>query len=220
MHAVYAFLVDSDCVSKAGSAEALFDAEYAINYCDENNWYQMMMVVYEDGDMESLISGEDWRGREWMQKQYEQMPQEERWEAARAFAASIVAVDFELYGDPMFAIGIESGKRKLDDMSFDELLHDIQSIVPQKLHEFYRDRVGTDPTDDRFDLELYRATQDAVRYSLFMQSVRLGKPFFSEPTGPYDNFRSMDLRPWRSDEDRAKLPEDNKLGIIFVDLHT
>ncbi len=86
MHAVYCFLCKEDPM------EAFHGSSFH-DQLDENNWYQEMLAVKCNGEINPLCPEEDWRGRSALSKNFAEKPQEERWQAALEFAQVCVLWD-------------------------------------------------------------------------------------------------------------------------------
>ena len=226
MHATYAFLVvEQDIANAEYDVPAFFAEAYGDPYCDENNWYQELLLVWEDGEINGgFVVEEDWRGRGWMEKAYAELPAEERWSRARKFAADVVAIDMELYGEPSISLGLEDKPSKVSEMTEEELINDILQVVPQRLADYWK-KVAMAPVDitagtpQRFDLELWKAVKSSKQFQKFSEALSAADdyPFFGDTVSPYESYRAMDLRAYRSEGEEI---EKNRIGILFVDIHT
>jgi hypothetical protein len=193
MHATYAFLVNTedDPVGHEDIVRVAQFHDYIEAYGDENNWYQEMMSLKQDGAITQLSPGGDWRGRDSFYESFAEVPQEERWQKGIEFATGCVLYEIKsaldsLYWDETWEV------REYPDLSLEN--------AGQLIRETIRDRALV-----------------AREYSLKKAAVvldQLGnmetKPFTKDGANPYESIRAQDLRDYK----------DESMALVFVDIHT
>ena len=162
MHAIYSFLMELPI--RAGAKElkeqatSQFETQY-VPLCDENNWYQETALVTKTGRVIQLCGKGDWRGRDSWYGVIRKIEPEKRWDWAWKFALDCVAVEMEVFDAPSIGILPDSkgGHKKIEEMSFDDLLKAIQDWIPKTLSRAYAEVKPGKKDKDRFPDRLYAA---------------------------------------------------------------
>ena len=209
MHATYSFLlsIDNDAADIPAAADGAFDSLFN-NQLDDNNWYQPEALILKDGRAFQMCEKDDWRGRGCLlDETISPILPADRWQWAMHFALSCVAIDLHLFGTSGIALGEQdSGAKKIDGSSWDDLVAAIEDELPRRLSNAYSEIVGKKKLD-AFDLKEYERAKDAVRFEAFRNSER--KPFTDNGhLTPY-NYRCFDLT--NGEEPNA---------VLLVDIHT
>ena len=209
MHAIYTFLMqlpDGPRVKNL-KKEALseFESQY-VPLCDENNWYQEMALVTKTGRVIQLCDHGDYRCRDSWYGVIRKIDREKRWDWAWKFSLDTVATDMELFDIPSLGIlpDPKGGRKKMEQMSFDELLGAIRDWIPKRLSRAYAEvRPGRKGVDS-FLTDYLRQK----RAALFEILNECSMPPFAWPRSPYE-YRAFTLCE----------PEKGN-GVVFVDIHT
>ncbi len=209
MHAIYTFLMQlpaNRCTKELKEeASSQFETQYA-PLCDENNWYQETALVTRTGRVIQLCDNGDWRGRDSWYGVIRKVEPKKRWDWAWKFALECVSTDAELFNIP--SIGIlpdpEGGSRKIEQMSFDELLNAIREWIPKTLSRAYSEIKPRKKGEDTFLTDHARQKRSAV----FEILNECSRPPFAWPRSPYE-YRAFALCE----------PEKGN-AVMFVDIHT
>lgn len=172
---------------------------------DENNWFRHLAVVFKDGnyvmwpDCELEIFGDT--------------PVESRWEVVRRYALQCVAVDFLLFGATPLAIGESGneGNKKIDALSFDELLAEIYNQIPASLSAQYHSLEGKpgglhEIPDESWRVE-HERRKTVLRFEAFRNCDCL--PFTRWPMVSAYEYRAFDIT-WGEEPN----------AILITDIHT
>jgi hypothetical protein len=175
------------------------------NRLDENNWFRHLAVFFKDGSY--LI----WPNSE--PGSFADIPDENRWQAVRLYALQCVAVDFRLFGAITWTLGDSGneGNRKIDGLTFDELLLEIYKQVPASLSEQYSSLKGKPAWLGTIPAESWMTEHDRRKKVLMFEALRNSNhvPFTTWGiVSPYE-FRTFDLT--RGEEPNA---------ILITDIHT
>ena len=209
MHAIYTFLMQlpANLCTKDLKQEASsqFETQYA-PLCDENNWYQETALVTKTGRVMQLCGNGDWRGRDSWHGVITKIKPEERWNWAWKFALDCTAVEMELFEAPSIGIlpDTKGGHKKIEQMSFDDLLKAIQEWIPRTLSRAYAEIKPGRKDKDLFLTDYLRQK----RASVFEILNECSKPPFASPHSPYE-YRAFALCE----------PEKGN-AVMFVDIHT
>lgn len=225
MHATYCFLMDFNKkdVTQA-EIEAAFDDRYASHYCDENNWFQLEAIIFQNGKHLPLCDDGDWRGRSALQEQIEkEIDPSKRWAWGLHWAAEVVAVDMGLFGASNFSLGRKkteiAAEKRLQTLPIEAIFKSINREIPQRLAKAYQAAKPIVPKmtkrgDHNGWLTDYRRAKLAQAFEKFRSACRHDGilPFTDALDHPYVDYRAYDLR---QHGDQAK-----QIGILFVDIHT
>jgi hypothetical protein len=209
MHAIYSFLMDLPI--KLGArhlkeqAISEFEAQY-VPLCDENNWYQETALVTKTGRVIQLCGRGDWRGRDSWYGVIRKVEPARRWDWAWKFSLETIATEMELFEAPSLGIAPDpaGGRKKIQQLSFDDLLRAIQEWIPKTLSRAYAEFKPGKPDKDQFLTDYLRQKRAAV----FEILSECSKPPFAWPRGPYE-YRAFTLCG----------PEKGN-AVMFVDIHT
>ena len=209
MHAIYTFLMqlpDGQCaknLKKAALSE--FESQY-VPLCDENNWYQEMALVTQTGRVIQLCDYGDYRGRDSWYGVIKKVHREKRWDWAWKFSLESCAVDMELFNVPSLSIlpDPKGGHKRIEQMSFDQLLEAIRDWIPKTLSRAYAEVKPGRKDQDSFLADHLRQK----RAALFEILNECSRPPFASPRSPYE-YRAFALCE----------PEKGN-AVMFVDIHT
>jgi hypothetical protein len=237
MHANYFFLLDLDTESvpppdpKTGRAQEVTDAvdaafeSFGDEWCDENNYWQHMIVVFRDGRAYQLAGGEeqgdDWRGRD---RAYDPFvtstPPEERFAKLRKAALECQIGEMGLNGASVsFFLDVDARAAwtKLEALSFDEQMALVRTAAPAKLAEAYAAFGKPQPGDDAPDgkhrawMRNYSRKKTAQIFEALM-SEHHPAPFVAP--GPVYDYRAFDLTTEGDPSEAAGT------AILVSDIHT
>ena len=231
MHGTFVFLIDNldepissdapiddgnlqdgimDRSEAIGIVESTFLREYE-DVLDENNWYETMAVLFQDGTLWNTCNPEDYRGRGNFASGIEERypDKSDRWEWGLRFATGCVALDMGLRDSHSIALVANDANKEIDDMSYEELIKAINEEIPQELSKSY---ANVPEPSDGFDLESYTRKTKSAGFEKFNTSQI--KPFAAYRDNPY-SYRCFDLR---SKTSGTELPKD--AIMLFVDIHT
>jgi hypothetical protein len=132
MHAAYSFLIDENDKDRALSS---FET-YAERHCDENNWYEPLVLVTEDGEVFNCATKDDWRGRDNFAENNGllKMLQKDRFGWAKKFALECVVADmlmgveFSDFGNKECSL-VKRGK----EQGYGDIIASIMQDVPPVL---------------------------------------------------------------------------------------
>jgi hypothetical protein len=209
MHAIYSFLMELPIRAGAKelkeSATSQFETQY-VPLCDENNWYQEAALVTKSGRVIQLCEKGDWRGRDSWYGVVRKIKPEKRWDWTWKFSLSAVATEMELFDVPSLGILPDpaGGRKKIEQMSFDELLKAIQGWIPKTLSRAYAEVKPGKQDKDRFLTDYMRQKRAAV----FEILNECPKPPWAWPRSPYE-YRAFTL--CESEKGNA---------VMLVDIHT
>ena len=209
MHAIYTFLMELPIkrCAKDLKQEAVsqFETQF-VPLCDENNWYQEMALVTRTERVLQLCGNGDWRGRDSWYSEIRKVDRGKRWNWAWKFALDCVSTEMELFDVP--SIGImpdpNGGRKKMEEMSFDEVIRAIQEWIPKTLSRAYAEVKPGKKDKDRFLADYMRQKRSAV-FEILNDCT---KPPFASPRSPYE-YRAFTL--CESEKGNA---------VMFVDIHT
>lgn len=122
MHAIYCFLHRQDD----------FDLDLMSDFLhlDDNNWYQVLATVTDQGELIPRCPENDWRGRDGFQKSLLDIPKEERWDKAVQTAKDILK--YEIVTTLMMLDDYKEYKGEQDYASLEEAL---RKKLAEKAHE-------------------------------------------------------------------------------------
>jgi len=128
-----AFLGDED--ERREFIESEFSDRFG-SRLDENNYYHHLAVFFKDGSY--LIWPKSEPGG------FADVANENRYQAVRRYALQCVSVDFKLFGAMTWTFGDSEndGNKKIDGLTFDDLLSEIYNQVPATLSEQYSSLQG------------------------------------------------------------------------------
>lgn len=187
MHTIHCFLVNQD---EEGCPDQNALDRYLVEMTDENNWYQEMMSVTQDGRIDLLAPENDWRGRNELYKEFLDIPQEERWNRALDLAMECVLSEI--------SYPFKNAKRPItkEDFQFRNL-NDLSTRMRECI------------AGGAMHMEAYKIL---FMTSLLQQVENISMPPFTGVyPSPYSSICAVDLRDERVSEN---------LAIIFVDIHT
>jgi len=209
MHAIYTFLMELPIKLCAKDMKQEATSQFEMDYvplCDENNWYQEMALVTKTGRVMQLCDHGDYRGRDSWYGVVRKIDREKRWDWAWKFSLECVATEMELFETP--SIGIlpdpNGGRKKSEQMSFDELLQAIRGWIPKTLSRAYAQVKPGRKGGDEFLVD-YRRQKRAALFEIFNDCP---KPPFAWPRSPYE-YRAFAL---------CEAEKGN--AVMFVDIHT
>ena len=209
MHAIYTFLMQlpAGLCARELKKKALseFETQY-VPHCDENNWYQAMALVTRAGRVIQLCGKGDWRGRDSWYSVIRRIDEEKRWDWAWKLALDCVATDMELFDAPSLGIlpDKKGGRKRIERMSFDEVLAAIRDWMPKTLSRAYAE---VKPGGKDGDLFLTNHLRQR-RAALFEILNECAKPPLAWPRSPYE-YRAFALCE----------PEKGN-AVMLVDIHT
>lgn len=209
MHGIYSFLMElpTKLCARDLKKEAVcqFEAQY-VPLCDENNWYQETALVTRTGRVMQLCGNGDWRGRDSWYGLIRKVEPQKRWDWAWKFALESTGSELELFDAP--SIGIlpdpNGGRKKMEEMSFDELLAAIRDWIPRTLARAYSEIKPRKKGEDTFLTDYTRQRRAAV----FEILNECSKPPFAWPRSPYE-YRAFAL---------CEAEKGN--AVMLVDIHT
>ncbi len=211
MHAIYSFLMELPiklCDKDLKEAATSHFEEQYVPLCDDNNWYQETALVTETGRVIQLCKRGDYRGRDSWYGLIKKVKPEKRWDWVWKFALDCVSTEMELFDVPSLGIlpDPKGGRKKIQQLSFDELLKAIQEWVPRTLSRAYAEvKPGEkDKNKDKFLTDCLRQKRASV-FEILNES---SKPPFAWPRSPYE-YRAFALGS----------PEKGN-AVLFVDIHT
>ncbi len=199
MHAAYLFLIHTDLSWDDGMVKgAVLNTfeDYADKHCDENNWYQPMLVVCQDGRIIQCAGSGDHRGRDGMYTLHASLPAEKRWETVVNLAWGIASVDLS-QSNPFF--GSKDDRRLSGAAELRELLPGLRQQAGEKIGA----ADGFEQWKGKHLLEAVEAAEKTVC-----------PPFSTLAEGPDCNWRCWDLRDAPVE---ALGPND---VVLVVDIHT
>lgn len=209
MHAIYTFLMDLPIQRCAKEVKRAALSQFELQYlplCDENNWYQEMALVTRTERVLQLCGDGDWRGRDSWYSTIRKIERGKRWDWAWKFAIDCCATDAELFNTP--SIGIlpdpNGGRKKIEEMSFDEVLQAMREWIPKTLARAYANVQPGGKNKDTFLDDCLRQKRSAI----FEILNECKKPPFARPRSPYE-YQAFTL--CESEKGNA---------IMFVDIHT
>jgi hypothetical protein len=173
---------------------------------DENNWFHHLAAFFKDGSYLMWPSSEP--------GVFSEIPVESRWEAVRRYALQCVAVDFRLFGATPWTLGDHGneGNRKIDEITFDDLLSEIYNQVPVSLSEQYSSLQGKPACLTTIPGDSWAKEYDRRKLVLMFEALRNSDhvPFtkWSSVVSPYE-YRAFDL---------TLGAEPN--AILITDIHT
>lgn len=209
MHGIYTFLMQlpPKLPAKALKKQALseFEEQY-VPLCDENNWYQEMALVTETGRVIQLCGAGDYRGRDSWHGVLKKIDRDKRWHWAWKFSLDCVATDMELFDVPFIGIlpDPKGGRKKIEQMSFGEVLEAIREWIPKVLSKAYAEVKPGEKDRDRFLTDYLRQKRAAI----FEILNDCSKPPFAWPRSPYE-YRAF-----------ALCESEKGNAVMFVDIHT
>lgn len=190
MHATYAFLVDQD----KGGIPRVDQFEHYLHWQgDENNWYETLMWVTPDGRLQQLAEAGDWRGRDRFFDEFQALPQDQRWGRALEFARRCAEHEVSWAAMALYMSGGPAGKLPEFEINWPEAGAFLRGQIAQKAQV-------ANP---------YFLNQAAVVLEQ-VESLTLS-PFSDRITDLYSSMRALDLR---------RQADGEKIGIVFVDIHT
>ena len=218
MHGTFVFLMDEiEADSNTSDVESAFEHSFG-DSLDENNWYETMAVLFQDGTIWNMSSEGDYRGRDGFVELICESCQDKskRWEWGLNFAVHCVALDMELRGSNNLGIfqkntEQEKVRKELNEMSYEEVIEAINSEVPTSLSKAYAN-VSIPSDEDGFNIEGYSRKKISNGFEIFNDSAV--KPFSKYTTSPYE-YRCVDLRreSWGTEL-------TSNTVMLFVDIHT
>lgn len=209
MHGIYSFLMELPvklCSKELkGEAVSEFETQYA-PLCDENNWYQETALITKSGRVLQLCGNGDWRGRDSWHGLITKVERQKRWDWAWKFSLECVASEMQLFDCPNIGIlpDPQGAQKKMEQMTFDELLDAIRDWIPKTLSRSYAEIKPRKKGEDTFLTDCTRQRRAAV----FEILNECKKPPFAWPRSPYD-YRAFSLC------DAAK-----GNAVMLVDIHT
>jgi hypothetical protein len=179
MHATYSFLIDGNTKE---TALACFE-EYAEKHCDGNNWYEILALITEGGEVVNCAAKGDWRGRDRFvgNSKILEMPEEARFDWAKKFALQCVVADMTTAME-LSEFGSTIGLRQLenpDDKGYGDTIAGIMQNVPPFIAKMYE---GFKPPAEGFDIEGYRRKKLSETFELFLTAKV--KPFSTYAESP------------------------------------
>jgi hypothetical protein len=208
MHSNSLFLLsvddmEADVNDIASEAESNWEYRFG-NRLDENNWYKIWGICLNGKTYVRDDEGEPFE----IQKT---TSEDEDVSDPFRLAMGIAAIDLRLYDAVGLSIIDCPARKKIDEMSIEELLEAITTEVPQKLSQLYKNAAGFKPTLG-YEKESYDRYKIARGYELFMNSFI--PPFTHFPGSAYD-WRCWDCR----DNSHENFNEKENV-ILMVDIHT
>jgi hypothetical protein len=173
---------------------------------DENNWFHHLAVFFKNGSYLMWPKSEPGI--------FAEIPLENRWDAVRRYALQCVAVDFRLFGAMTWTLGDigNEGNKKIDGLTFDDLLMEIYRQVPASLSKQYSSLQGKPAWLSTILDESWMAEYDRRKMVLMFEALRNSNhvPFtkWSSVVSPYE-YRAFDLT----------LGEEPN-AILITDIHT
>jgi hypothetical protein len=213
MHAANCFLLSLEGDDPVKDAKSQLN-NWANRRCDENNWYKEEVLITRKGDIIQMCEDGDWRGREEVGHYVKANAGSAPFEWARRFTLNCVCTDLDVFDLPRFSIipptnEQEAMRKKLDEMSFGDLIQYIDETVPKKLSRIYAEMKRDNPPDDWLaDYKRRRMVDTFERY----YSTHT-KPFSCDGT-PYE-YRAFDLT---GGDDLNEIGDS--AAIMIVDIHT
>lgn len=220
MHGAYCFLIEidpTDSLENQGieaidSFNSLFSSRL-----DENNWYEPMALVTQNGEVLNLVEKGDYRGREeFASTTFANIPVDQVWNASHKLALECVAVEMRLFASSPYSFAEKQGNKKIESMSYDEINNAIAVEIPQALSNMYKASVNDLKmafTKESFPGEgAYLRNQLATQLEAYSDSEI--KPFTQKYLTPYC-YRCFDLR----DENNGEVFNENVV-MLWVDIHT
>ena len=136
-HANCSFLMALDADAFLGDEDErreFIESEFSDRFgsrLDENNYFHHLAVFFKDGSYLMWPKSEP--------GSFAEIQNEKRWQAVRRYALQCVSVDFKLFGAITwtFADSGNDGNKKIDGLSFDDLLAEIYNQVPASLSDQY-----------------------------------------------------------------------------------
>ncbi|MFA5999386.1 MAG: hypothetical protein WC783_00195 [Candidatus Paceibacterota bacterium] len=206
MHANYLFLVNTtDFEWTSEAVNNYFQEAYAIDFCDENNWYQPAIIVNKKNEVLQLVKENDWRGRD--EYYTEIMKLDNRYEHVLDLAWSIIIYELSHYGND----NLEAIKNRLI-LPYD--IKQFQRELTTKFAEVFEKTANVVKGLEKEDYTgqmLYNSSCIIKFYEAYSKDLVV-PPFTNYMHTPDDEVRTMRL----CDE---KANPDNH-GIIVVDIHT
>jgi len=212
MHAMYSFLMKMPIRAGAKELKAAATSQFETDYaplCDENNWYQETALITQSGRVIQLCGNGDWRGRDSWYGAIRKVKPQKRWDWAWKFALATIATEMELFDAPSLGIlpDPKGGRKKIEQMSFDDLLKAIREWTPRVLSCAYATiQFGKKRKKDS-DLFLADCRRQK-RASVFEILNECSKPPFASPRNPYE-YRAYTL----CDSEKGN-------AVLLVDIHT
>lgn len=208
MHATYSFLMHvDDCQAPAedvlDEVRGKFEAAYGDPHCDDNNWYCLETLTFQDGRRFVYEDGEELSAHERLALR---KPNPKRWQDALRFALDTAALDLEMFeASPIFCD--PKIMEKIQNTSYEELIAEIHRDVPARISRLYAALAGK-ANDEGGSLDGYRRRCLVRVYEHFRRSKIA--PFSTEVASPYEH-RCYDLTHWAGVEANV---------ILQVDIHT
>ncbi|MGO9021809.1 MAG: hypothetical protein ACLQVJ_26020 [Syntrophobacteraceae bacterium] len=171
---------------------------------DDNNWFHHLAAFFKDGSY--LLWPKSEPGS------FAENLDENRWQAVHRYALQCVAVDFRLFGAMTWTFGDigNEGNRKIDAMTFDDLLSEIYRQVPASLSKQFSSLQGKPASLSKISDESWMKEYDRRKMVLMFEALRNANhvPFTKSIVTPYE-YRAFDLT----------LGEEPN-AILITDIHT
>jgi hypothetical protein len=197
-----AFLGDED--ERRECIKSEFSDKFG-NRLDENNYFHHVAVFFKDGSF--LIWPKSEPGS------FADIPNETRYQAVRRYALQCLSVDFKLFGAMTWTFGDSgnAGNKKIDGLTFDDLLSEIYNQVPASLSEQYCSLQGKPAWLGTIPHESWMTEYDRRKMVLMFEALRNSDhvPFTKWCiVSPYE-YRAFDLT----------LGEEPN-AVLITDIHT
>ena len=210
-HANCLFLMALDADAFLGDEEEqreFIESEFSDRFgdrLDENNYFHHLAVFFKDGSY--LIWPKSEPGG------FADVANENRWQAVHRYALQCVSVDFKLFGAITWTFGDNEneGNKKIDGLTFDDLLSEIYTTVPASLSEKYSTLQGKPAWMGNLPDESWMTEYDRRKMVLMFEALRNSDNVPFTKWGivtPYE-YRAFDLT--RCEEPNA---------ILITNIHT
>ena len=199
MHAIYTFLLDGDETPE--TIGTIFEESFSY-YLDENNWYTLLVILNQEGDIINLADKDYRNSHKFVNTIYEVAPdKKKRWNWGLDFSNQCIVSEINFdWDDPI----VETGNA----VQHEDLTNNILTSVPKHLSKQYGE------IDFTKVKQYCRSNYNRSRVSaIFEKFIKSNIKPFGECSTPYE-YRCFDLR---KETWGPELTPENTM--LFVDIH-